>query len=80
MSELVPLKVEGQCVASDAELFAHMEAAILRGLPEIKALAPTLEAPIAIVASGPSVASELERIREFQKIGMAIVAVRDAHD
>lgn len=76
----VPLKVIGQCVSSDEELFSNMDAAIARGYPEILKQEPIRDGVIAIVASGPSIRGQVEVIRKMKETGTPIVAVRDAHD
>lgn len=76
----VPLKVVGSCVMDDETLFGHMEAAVARGFPEVTEQLPIRDGVVALVASGPSVAGELNVIREMQAIGTPIVAVKDAHD
>src|SRR6267142_1122250 len=78
--EAVPLKIIGKCVAGDNELFSNMDAALARGLPEIHGQAPVHAKPVAIVASGPSVASQIDVIRQMKQAGTPIVAVRGAHD
>ena len=80
MDELKPLRIDGNCIASDEELFHNIEAAIARGLPEIGEIGDPIEQPLVVVASGPSVAGQLEQIRGFQKVGMPILAIKDAHD
>ncbi len=78
--DYLPLNVIGKCLASDEELFANMDAAIERGLPEISDKAPAHDGVIAICGSGPSIAGQLDIIRKMQKAGTPIVAVKDCHD
>lgn len=78
--DLLPLKVVGKCVASDDELLSNMEAAILRGYPEVLKAEIPHEDVIAIVGSGPSVKGQLETIRKMQGSGTKIVAIKDCHD
>lgn len=76
----VPLKVTGACIATDETLIRNMEHAIAQGLPEVMRQEPAREGVIAVVASGPSVKSQLKLIKEMQAGGTPIVAVKDAHD
>ena len=79
--EFVPLHVSGQCVMDDESLFGHMEAAIARGLPEITEQKPVLEKGfVALVGSGPSVATQIKTLQEMQSKGTPIVGIKDAHD
>lgn len=79
--ESVPLHMRsGGCVSSDEELLANIASSLKRGYPEIKEAQPARFDPIVIVGSGPSVAGQLETIRELRARGAAIVAVKDAHD
>lgn len=75
-----PLNVVGSCVMDDQSLIGHMEAAIARGLPEIRSQEPAKDGVVAIVASGPSVAGQLSVIKKMQQSGTPIVGVKDAHD
>ena len=67
-------------MADDETLFRHMDEAMARGYPEVLERKPAHSDVIAIVASGPSVAGQLETIRAMQGIGTKIVAIKDAHD
>ena len=78
--EFMPLNVVGKCVVGDEELFANMQWAISRELPEVSKKEDAREGVIAIVGSGPSVKGQLETIRKMQQAGTPIVAVKDAHD
>ncbi len=64
----------------DETLYGHMDLALARGLPVIDRPGPVRSEVIAIVASGPKVATQLDTIREAKKTGTKIVAVRGAHD
>lgn len=77
---MTPLNVIGKCVAGDEELFANMEAAISRGLPEVLEPGAIKEGVIALCASGPSIKGQLEVIREMKKAGTPIVGIKDTHD
>ena len=76
----IPLHVIGQCVETDENLFSNMETAIARGLPEVLRQEPIREGVVALVGSGPSVKAQLSVIREAQKSGSPVVAIKDAHD
>jgi len=75
----VPLKIVGRCVADDETLFQNMEAAVARGYPQILKQEPIKDGMITLVASGPSVAGQIDVIREMAKTSK-IVAIKDAHD
>jgi uncharacterized Rossmann fold enzyme len=75
----VPLKIVGKCVADDETLFQNMEAAVARGYPQILKQEPIKDGMIMLVASGPSVAGQIDVIREMAKTSK-IVAIKDAHD
>lgn len=77
---MIPMHVIGRCVADDETLFCNMEQAIERGLPEVLAQETAREGVVCIVASGPSVKTQLDVIRKSKKDGVPIVAVKDAHD
>jgi uncharacterized Rossmann fold enzyme len=76
----VPLKIIGKCVAQDETLFAHMEAAIARGLPQVKQAEPIKTGSVILVASAPSVRGQVELIKKMQAAGSPIVAIKGAHD
>jgi uncharacterized Rossmann fold enzyme len=75
----VPLKIVGKCVADDETLFQNMENAVARGYPQVLKQEPIKEGVITLVASGPSVAGQIDVIREMSKTTL-IVAIKDAHD
>ena len=75
----VPLKIVGKCVADDETLFQNMEDAVARGYPQVTKQESPKEGMITLVASGPSVAGQLDVIREMSKTTL-IVAIKDAHD
>ena len=76
----VPLKIVGKCVAEDETLFAHMDAAIARGLPQVKQAEPIKTGSVILVASAPSVRGQVELIKKMQAAGSPIVAIKGAHD
>jgi hypothetical protein len=75
----VPLKIVGKCVADDETLFQNMENAVARGYPQVLRQESPKDGMITLVASGPSVAGQLDVIREMAKTSL-IVAIKDAHD
>ena len=75
----VPLKIVGKCVADDETLFQNMESAVARGYPQVMRQESPKDGVIALVASGPSVAGQIDVIREMSKTTL-IVAIKDAHD
>lgn len=75
-----PLFVMGRCISSDEQLFAHMDAAIARGLPEIAGQSAPIAQPAIIVGSGTSIASQVETIRNQRSAGGFLLAIKDAHD
>ena len=76
----VPLKITGKCVMDDETLFTHMESAVERGYPQITKQELPKDGAIMLVASGPSVATQIDVIRKMQADGTRIVAIKDAHD
>lgn len=76
----MPVNIKGKCVLSDEVLFKNMDAAILLGLPEIDRMHPAREGRIALIGSGPSVATQLDKILELRAAGVPLVAIKDAHD
>ena len=76
----LPLKVTGQCVADDDTLFAHMDAAIARGYPQVVHNQHAHAGPILLVASAPSVTGQIELIKKMQTAGAPVVAIKGAHD
>jgi len=76
----VPLKIVGKCVAEDETLFAHMDAAIARGYPQVKQAEPAHTGSVLLVASAPSVRGQLEVIKKLKAAGSPIVAIKGAHD
>ena len=77
--QLHPLSIEGRPARTDEQLFANVEAAMRRGLPEVERHEP-VERSIVIAASGPSLADELPRLRDLLACGAKLMAIRGAHD
>ncbi len=78
--DLSPLYIRGQCVMSDEELFQNIDDALTRGLPVVARPEEPRPGEIAIVASGPSIKTQLDTLWEMRTRGVPIVAVRDAHN
>ena len=76
----LPLKVNGQCVADDETLFAHMDAAIARGFAQVKQAESEKTGSILLVASAPSVRGQIKLIKKMQAAGAPVVAIKGAHD
>ena len=74
-----PLKVKAKCVVDAEGRIEHIRAALERGLEEF---GPSKEhdKEICIVGSGPSVKSQIKKIRSLKKKGCFILAVKGAHD
>ena len=73
------LKVNAKCVVDAEGRIKHIESALARKLPEFGPSDPH-EKEICIVGSGPSVRSQLKKIRSLKKKGAMILAVKGAHD
>lgn len=78
-NNFLPLRITGQCIESDEVLFANMDAAIALNLPEVGEMLPAHDGTIALVGSGPSLASQLKKLHTLPK-EVPIVAIKDAHD
>lgn len=74
------LHIKSRCVMSDEVLYAHMDEAIKLGLEEIATPSGKVDGMILLVGSGPSVANQLETIKQMQAAGSPVVAIKDAHD
>lgn len=74
-----PLKIQARCVAGPDERLNHIKLALERNLEEFGASKPH-EKEVAIVGSGPSVRSQVKKIRSLKKKGCMIIAVKGAHD
>jgi len=74
-----PLKVKAKCVLDSQGRIEHIKAAMERGLEEFGP-SKEHEKEIAIVGSGPSVKSQIKKIRALKKKGVFILAVKGAHD
>jgi hypothetical protein len=75
-----PLNISGRCAANDEQLFANIDSALERGLPELTVQEDPHAGRVAIVGSGPSVAGQIATIHQMKAEGVPILAVRDAHD
>lgn len=58
---------------------ANVQAALARGLPELRELPPT-DIPVVICGGGPSLLDHIEELRARQRIGQHIVALNGVHD
>lgn len=65
MAELVSFGANITCVASTDERLANMQSALARGLPLVTKLEPNGRS-LAIVGGGPSVADDLDKLRNFE--------------
>jgi len=79
MGFMHPLKVKAKCVLDSEGRIEHIKAALERGLEEFGP-SKAHEKEIAIVGSGPSVKSQIKKIRALKKKGVFILAVKGAHD
>jgi len=77
--ELRPFTMTVRCVASDEELYRNISSALARNLPVLGQHVAHGGTAV-LVGSGPSVASQLEAIRNAKEQGHVIVALKDAHD
>lgn len=74
------LELTVQAAGDPAELAGNISSALCRGLPEL-ALAPCVhDGTFVCVASGWSMPSFIDEIKEHRKAGRPIVAVKAAHD
>jgi hypothetical protein len=74
-----PLKVKARCVLDAEGRIEHIKSALARGLEEF---GPSKEhdKEICIIGSGPSVRTQVKKIRNLKKKGCFILAVKGAHD
>lgn len=73
------LKVQAKCVLDADARLEQIKSALDRGLPEF---GPSKEhdREVCVVGSGPSVRSQVRKIRKLKKDGAMILAVKGAHD
>ncbi len=74
-----PLKIKAKCVVDAAGRLDQIKAALERGLEEFGPSAPH-DKEVCVVGSGPSVKSQLKKIRKLKRDGAMIIAVKGAHD
>ena len=74
-----PLRIQAKCVVDAQGRLEHIKAALERGLDEFGP-SPPHEKHIAIVGSGPSVRSQIRKIRKLKRDGAFILAIKGAHD
>ncbi len=77
--ELRTFTIKTHCVLDDEALYKHISSALERNLPVIGQHYEHDGVSI-LVASGPSVSTQLEQIKEERLKGRPIVAIKDAHD
>lgn len=73
------LKVNAKCVVDAEGRIEHIKSALARGLPEFGPSDPH-DKEICVIGSGPSVRSQLKKIRLLRKKGAMILAIKGAHD
>jgi hypothetical protein len=74
-----PLKVKARCVVDAEGRIEHIKSALERGLEEFGPSQPHKK-EICVVGSGPSVKSQVKKIRALKRKGCFILAVKGAHD
>ena len=74
-----PLKIQARCVVDAEGRIDHIKAALERGLEEFGPSDPH-EKEICVVGSGPSVKSQIKKIRALKKKGAMVLAIKGAHD
>ena len=79
MPVLKPLNVGSTCIYDDTVLHQHIRHATSLNLP-VCGLHPAHDGVAVLVASGPSVKTQLASIRRQRERGRPIVAIKDAHD
>ena len=73
------LKIRARCVVDAKGRLAHIKAALERGLQEFGS-SPAHDKEILVVGSGPSVKSQIKKIRKLSQAGAMILAIKGAHD
>ena len=73
------LKVQAKCVVDAEGRIEHIKSALERGLDEFGPSDPH-DKDICIVGSGPSVRSQVKKIRKLRERGAFILAIKGAHD
>lgn len=83
MEGMQPLKIKARCVADSDTRAEHIKYALdLHEKKRIKLFAPSPvnDAEIAIIGSGPSVRTQLGKIKKLAKSGVRTIACKGAHD
>ena len=74
-----PLKIQAKCVLGPEERLEQIKAACERGLEEF-GHSPPHDKEAVLVGSGPSVKSQIKKIRRLYDEGCFILAIKGAHD
>lgn len=74
-----PLKIRAKCVVDSDGRLEHIKAACERGLDDFGP-SPAHDKEVVVVGSGPSVKSQVKKIRKMARDGAFILAVKGAHD
>ena len=75
-----PLKIMTKCIADDETLLSHIKENSARKLPEFTPAPVGHSGHAVLVGSGPSVATQIESLREQKRKGRTIFAIKGAHD
>ena len=78
--KLVPLKITAKCIASKPKLLSHIKLSMERTMPEVAPALLNHDGEIVLVGSGVTVKNFVGSIREHQKAGQPIVAIKGAYD
>lgn len=79
--ELRPIAIDGACVMDSAERYAHCDAAMASGFPQLAGSNGRIfDAPCVLVGTGPSAVALLPEIRARFEQGQEIIAIKGAHD
>ena len=73
------LKIKARCVVDAEGRLAHIKASLERGLQEFGP-SPAHDKEIIVVGSGPSVRSQVKKIRKLKQDGAMVLAIKSAHD
>lgn len=78
---LCKITVEGSCVVDNTERYAHCDAAMQSGFPQLAGGGGRVfDAPCVLVGTGPSAVALLPEIRARYEQGQEIIAIKGAHD
>ena len=79
-SQVGELKITAKCVADNETLKEHIWSALDRGLPEFAPAQAVTAKEVVIVCSGPSIKSQIKKIKKLARKGHFIMAVKGGHD